>query len=121
MVEIEHRQRQRKALAAGARELAGELLLERAPVWEPGELVGEDHPAQANELVGSAEGELGFGGENPEDRGDPRRDVLDLLAPSDGEHRRSRLGATHRMPSGRKGAGAVEELAVAAGRRARPG
>ena len=53
VVEVEQRQAQRAAVAAGTRELALEVLVPHAPVREPGQRVGAGRRLQLGDKVGA--------------------------------------------------------------------
>ena len=62
-VEVEHRQAQAAAVAAGAGELALEVLVPDAPVREPGQRVGARRRLQLGDEVGAVDRDRGLGGE----------------------------------------------------------
>ena len=80
-VEVEHRDAERLVVAAGARQLARELLLPGAAVEEPGQVVRARDLLEASEQVGALERHRGLGGEHAHRRGDPAV-AVDLLAPA---------------------------------------
>ena len=103
-VEVEHRDAERIALRAGARQLARQLLLPAAAVEQPREVIGARDLLEPREQVGALERHRGLGGEHAHRRGDPA-DAVDLAAPADDQHRDGLLVAQHGLEMHRDGAG----------------
>ena len=120
-VEVEHRDRERRSLAARAGQLARQLLVERPPVRQAGELVGADHALEAVDVGRPADRELRLSGEQLQHRARAPRDHRDAIPPCDGEDSGMDERPPDRVPRGGAGARAPQQVALGAGGAVRPG
>ncbi len=104
VVEVDHRDRHRRLRAAGARELARQLVVPRAARAEAGQRIGQRERADARAQLLALDRHRGLGGQQREHVGDRVGDRVDRVAPDQDQHAGDLLAAQHRLEQRRAGA-----------------
>ena len=122
VVEVEHRDRDGVIVAAGAGQLARELVLEHAPGRDAGELVGERERLHARAQAGVLDRDRGLGGQQPQHarRRRPAPTSIGQL-PDHDQHAGDLAVAQHRLEQRRARRRGVDERLGERGVRARVG